>query len=204
MVAMFISSRTSAAAGSGTSSVERLRHGPHREELQRPPDDLEEDRQEGGAGARSTARPCRAIASSRRAVRWPDGGRRRAPRREHADREQAEPDEADDHDACHRPVRQLGGRHHVGDEERDREEVEQPVREHRPEERRARALAVREVTPEHGDARELARAGGEHGVPEQPDAERREDLAEGGLRRRHRLIGSSGSRPTRARAPRAG
>ena len=168
---------------------ERLRDGPDGEELKGPPDGLEEDRRDGGTGRAEHCEPLprhrQQPARSSLALRRDAIG---APGRQDRDREHPDPDEPDDHDARDRPVGQLRGRHHVGDEERDREEVEEAVREHRSEERRARSLAVREVTAEHGDACELARAGGEHRVPEQPDAERREDLPERRARRRHRLM----------------
>ena len=95
-----------------------------------------------------------------------------------ADREEREPDEAEDDEARDRPVRDLRRQQDVGDEQRDREEVEQAVREDGPEERRARAPAVRQVAAQDGDTRELAGAGRQHRVPEQPDAERGEHLAE--------------------------
>ena len=167
---------------------ERRRHGPDGEELERPADGLEDDRvdrrsrraEHGEAlpGHREQS-PRRSLAVGRRTIG--------APGREDGDRQEAQPDEPDDHDPGDRPVRQLRRRHHVGDEQRDREEVEEPVREHRPEERRARSLAVRQMAPQHGDAGELAGAGGQHRVCEQPDAEGREDLAELRQRLRHRL-----------------
>ena len=64
------------------------------------------------------------------------------------------------------------------DEQRDREEVEQPVREDGAEQRRARSLAVREVAAQHRDAGELAGPRRQHRVPEQPDPEGGEHLAE--------------------------
>ena len=88
-------------------------------------------------------------------------------------------------------------------EDRDREEVEQPVREDGAEQGRARSLAVRQVPPQHGDARELAGAGREHGVPEQPDPEGGEDLAEARVRLGQRLVDRQPPRERRARAPRA-
>ena len=107
-----------------------------------------------------------------------------ATRRDHADGEEREPDEADDNDPGDRPVRDLRRREDICDEQRDREEVEQTVREDGAEERRARpGLPVRQVLAQYRDTRELAGAGGQHGVPEEADAERGEHLSE----RRQRL-----------------
>ncbi|MCZ7588860.1 MAG: hypothetical protein M5U27_08435 [Gaiella sp.] len=108
--------------------------------------------------------------------------------RDDRQRQQPEPDQADDDHPGDRPVGKLGGRHDVGDEQRDREEVEEAVREHRPEERGARPLPVRDVPAEDGDTRELAGTRRQHGVSEQADAERGEHLPEGRPRRRHRMV----------------
>ena len=74
------------------------------------------------------------------------------------------------------------------DEERDREEVEQPMGEDRAEQGRARAAPEREVPAQHGDARELAGARRQHRVPEQPDPEGGEDLTEARVRLGQRLV----------------
>ena len=75
------------------------------------------------------------------------------------------PHHADDDDSGDRPVRKLGGEEHVADEERDREHVEDPVREDRAEERRAVAAPLGHVPSEDGDPRELARSRGAKAQP---------------------------------------
>ena len=75
-----------------------------------------------------------------------------------------------------RPVRDLRGREHVADQDQRGEEIEEPVREDRADERRARAPAVRQPPPQHRDASELADPPGQRGVREQADRERREDV----------------------------
>ena len=57
------------------------------------------------------------------------------------------------------PVRDLRRQQDPDDEDRHREEVEEAVGEDGPEERRARALAVRQMAAQDGDARELAGPG---------------------------------------------
>ena len=109
-------------------------------------------------------------------------------RGDEADGEENESDNAEDDEARHRPVRDLRSQQHPGDEDRHREQVEEPMCEHRSEERRARALAVGEVPAEDCDARELAGPGGKHGVTEEADPERREDMAEPRMRWRQRLV----------------
>ena len=97
-------------------------------------------------------------------------------------------DEPEDDEARHGPVRDLRGEQHPDDEDRDREEVEQAVGEDGAEQRRARPAAVRQVAAEDGDAGELSRARRQDGVPEQPDPEGGEDLAEARMRLRQRLV----------------
>ena len=111
-----------------------------------------------------------------------------AVRAEHRRGEEREPDRADDHHAGDRPVRELRCRGDVGDQERDREEVEQPVREHCSEQRRARSGPARKMPPQHRDSRKLAGPRREHGVSEETHAERREHLREGRQRRRQGLV----------------
>ena len=71
------------------------------------------------------------------------------------------------------------------------------MREHRPEQRRARPGPARQMPPQHGDSRKLAGPGREDGVPEETDAERREHLREGRQRRRQGLVDGEvpGERP---------
>ena len=105
-----------------------------------------------------------------------------------ADGEEQGSDHAHDGQARHRPVRDLRRRDHVRDEQQRREEIEQTVREDRADESPGRARPVREVTAQHGDARELPDPPGKHGVCEQPDRERGEDTVEARLRRGERLV----------------
>ena len=109
------------------------------------------------------------------------------PRGEQRDGEQRDAHQADHDQARDRPVRDLRREQHVDDEQRHGEQVEQAVREDGAEQRRARTRAVRKVPAQHGDARELPGPRRQHGVAEQPDAERGEDMAEGGLRVGQRL-----------------
>ncbi len=176
--------------------AERLGRSPDGEELQRPADGLEEDRRERRGGDAQDRQ-----ALSRHGEEPPGGSlpvHRRAgvtAGREQPDRQQPEPDQADRHDTRDRPVRQLRREHDVADEQRDREDVEHAVREDGPEQRRPGAAALGQVPTQDCDAGELAGPRGEHGVPEQADAERREDRPEARWRRRHRLVDRDVPRP---------
>ena len=89
---------------------------------------------------------------------------------------QPEPDADDDRRARHRPLRDLRGREHVEDEQRSprrRRRADGRRRCRRPPPRRPAALTCRR---DDRDAGELADPAREHGVPEEPDAERREDV----------------------------
>ena len=105
---MFISSSTSAAAGSGTSRSNASVTAQTASSCSVQPTICRTTAATAAPGARSTASPCRAIASSLRAVREPCGEPPWARRADSiATREQAEPDEAEDHEARDRPVREL-------------------------------------------------------------------------------------------------
>ena len=97
-----------------------------------------------------------------------DARARRRHEQQHADADR-------DAERRERPARDVGGDEHPDDEGDRREEVEHPVREHRADQRRRRALAAGHAPAQNGDARELADAAGQHRVREQADAERRED-----------------------------
>src|SRR5207248_221818 len=71
--------------------------------------------------------------------------------------------------------------------EHDRDEVEDAVREHRPDERRPGTSPPRQLPRQHRHARQLADPAGQYSVREQPDRERGEDEREPRPRRRHRL-----------------
>ena len=122
------------------------------------------------------------------------------------EQEERDPDREHDHEARERPARDVGRGQHEDDEQHDRDEIEDAVREDRADEQRPEALAVPFEPPvQHRDAGELADAPGQHRVREQPDAERR--------RRRARKRGMGGGiadritaspRERRARRSRAG
>jgi hypothetical protein len=98
--------------------------------------------------------------------------------------------------ARRRPARDLRREDDVDDQEEDRHEVEDPVREDGADERRPRA-STGELAVQDRDARELADPAREHGVREEPDRERREDEQETGHRRGE---GLADHRPPRERA----
>ena len=136
-----------------------------------------------GTGSFSTASPCRPMIRSCRIEpmlslitgRWC----RLAPSQ--ATVKSAKPTSGRDHDRDDRPVRHLRGQQHPDDEDRRRDEVEEPVREDRPDERRARAgRRVRKMPAKRRHARELTEPPRNDGVGEQPDAERRENVDEPG------------------------
>ena len=169
--------------------VERAHHRPDGEQLHQPADALEERGPERGQrspqdGEALTSHQHESAQGSHPVV---DPALARS-RRQQADREQADPDDAEDDQARDRPVRDLRGQQHPGDENRDGEEIEEAVREHRPEQRRARAPPVRHMTAQDGDARQLACPGRQHRVPEQPDPEGREDLPEARVGLGQRLV----------------
>ena len=189
-VATFISRSTSAAAGSGTSRSKACRDRPDREELQHPSDGLQEDRRDGGRRRAEHREPLPGHREQPHHRTLAVGGRRPvgATGADDRDGEERKADEPEDHEPGDGPVRHLCRRHDVGDEQGDREQVEQPVGEHRPEQRRARPGPAGQVSPEYGDAGQLARTGREDGVSEEADAERREHLHEPRQRRWERLV----------------
>ena len=141
-----------------------------------------------GHGERSTARPCRAIASSRRSERAPSSGRwcRRAVT--NATVNSATPMI----ETITRLVTAQCGTFAVvntySDQQQRREEIEEPVREDSADERPARPAPAGDMPPQHRHARELPDPSRENGVREQPDRECREDLVEAGQRRLERLV----------------
>ena len=169
--------------------VERAHRGVDGEELARPADDLEEDRGPRRAGERITPSPARPIASSRRSGPSPSIGIAGEPARRD-EREDEEADAEADHEDQGRARRGRDARRgdDVEDEQEHRDDVEDAVREHRPDERRPRSLAPGHLPRENGDPRELADAPRQHGVREQADRERREDERYAGARRLHRRV----------------
>ena len=159
------------------------------EELAEPPEPLEGDREQG---RRRRAHHSEAPAAHRdqpphrpehlevdRAVMTPRGSQR--------EREERRADGHEDDQARDRPVRDLRRHQHVRDQEHDRDEVEDAVREHRPDERRPGTSPPRQLPRQHRHARQLADPAGQYSVREQPDRERGEDEREPRPRRRHRL-----------------
>ncbi len=85
----------------------------------------------------------------------------------HATVKSANPDGGGDPDRDDRPVGHLRGEQDPDDEDRRRNEVEEPVREDRPDEDRARPWRrIGQVPPKRGDARELAEPPRNDGVRE--------------------------------------
>ena len=171
--------------------AERLGSGPHGEELQRPTDDLEQDRPEGSRGDPQHREPltCHREQPARRLLplrALPRSGVRRA--ESTARVSSPRPTSPTTTTPVTAQCGSFAVEEHVADEERDREQVEQPVGEDGAEQRRAGAAALGQVSPQDGDPCELARPRGEHGVPQQADAEGREHRGEARQRRRHRLV----------------
>jgi hypothetical protein len=107
------------------------------------------------------------------------------------ERQQPEPDHADDDQTRDRPVRDLRGQEHVKDQADGRDQVEEPVREDRSDERGpdpAHATMETQLPREDGDSRELADPSREHRVREQPHRERRENCRVARVRRWDRLL----------------
>ena len=131
IVATFISTSTSPAAGSGRSRPNASITAHTANSCISQPTHWKSAAPSAGTGRRRTASPCRAIDDDARA--GCPCRRAPAPRPVRADRsptvEQGDADEAEDDEARHGPVRDLRRQQHPGDEERDGEEVEQPVRE---------------------------------------------------------------------------
>jgi hypothetical protein len=114
-----------------------------------------------------------------------------APRAGECEREEADPDGTHDHQARNRPVRNARGGDHVQDQADHRNEIEEPVREHGPDERRprpVRAALQPQLPRQHRHTRELADPSRQHRVREQAHRERREDELEARMRRRDRLL----------------
>ena len=153
------------------AEIEGSHHRPDREELERPADELEEDRR-GGRQRRAEhgeSLPRHRHEPSHR-PRVVQGGESLVAmvRGEHRDGEERDADEPEEHEARDRPVGDLRGQQDVDDEEGDRGQVEQPVREDGPDEPRARAFTVLGHVPaQHRDAREFPGPRRQHGVSEQ-------------------------------------
>ena len=189
MIATFISTSTSPAAGRGRSRSNASITAQTAKSCISQPTSWNIAAPSAGTGRRRTASPWRAMIRSARRLPIPSCTRPPPVRgEEEADHQQDEADEPEDDQARHGPVRDLGGHQDPGDEDRDREQVEQAVREDGAEQSRARSPAVREVPAQDGDPRELAGPGRQHRVPEQPDPEGREHLTEAWVRLGQRLV----------------
>ena len=189
MIATFISTSTSPAAGSGRSRLNASITAQTAKSCISQPTSWHIAAPSAGTGRRRTASPWRAMISERAQAPHPVVHAAAAGAgEEEADHQEDEADEPEDDQARHGPVRDLRRQQDPGDEDRDREEVEQAVREDGAEQGRARSPAVREVPAQHRDARELAGPGRQHRVPEQPDPEGGEHLAEAWVRLGQRLV----------------
>ena len=163
----------------GEVEVERLHHRPDREELHEPADELAHRRTERRHRPPQDGEPLARHDQERPQAPHPVVHAAAAGAgEEEADHQQDEADEPEDDQARHGPVRDLRRQQHPGDEERDREEVEQAMGEDGAEQGRARAPAVRQMPAQHRDARELAGPRRQHRVPEQADPEGGEHLTE--------------------------
>ena len=205
---MFIRSRTSARPGSGTSRANASVDGPDGEELKGPAEGLEEDRRDGGAGR---AEHCEALPRHRQqparsALSSCAGRTCGAPGGQTATGSMPDPDERRRADARDRPVGELRGRHHVGDEEqrsgRDRRGGARTPCRGASRSCPCRAgdgggsTATRASSPVRG--REAPRS---PSSPTPNDGERPRGTAGAGAASPG---GSQGAMPTRARPPRAG
>ena len=137
-----------------------------------------------GTGAWSTASPCRAHATSCRSEPMPSLDDRPVGRfgAEPCDREEGEPDQADDRDRVDGPVRDLRGEQHADDEERrgERDRRADGRRRSRSAWRSSRGVR-RGGAGASRDAGELAEPPGSDRVREQTDPERREHVVESRL-----------------------
>jgi hypothetical protein len=171
--------------------VERTHRRPDREQLERPANALQEDGDRRGNRLAHDAEaitrhhyepPYLAGSVEHRAVMTSCARQR--------EREKPEADRREDHEARQRPVRDLRGEEHVGDQEQHGEQVEHAVGEDRADQRRPRIRAslLLLMPREDRDARELANPPRQNCVREEAHAKGREDQAEGRPRRRHRLL----------------
>ena len=189
MIATFISTSTSPAAGRGRSRLNASITAQTAKQLHQPADELEHRRAERRHRPPQDGEPLAGHDHERAQAPHPVVHAAAAGAgEEEADHQEDEADEPEDDQARHGPVRDLRGHQDPGDEDRDREQVEQAVREDGAEQSRARSPAVREVPAQHGDARELAGPGRQHRVPEQPDPEGGEHLTEARVRLGQRLV----------------
>ena len=158
IVATFISSRTSGRRGQRRMNVERPHRDVDGEQLQEPACRTGAgSRRAAGSGERSTASPAGPCHEQRRTCPTSSGiGCCRAWAITSASGEEEDPDRRHDHEARHRPARDLGGQQDVADEEQRREEVEEAVGEDGADERTGRALPALDVAAEDGDAGQLA------------------------------------------------
>ena len=160
--------------------AERPHRRPDREELEQPAEVLVRRRRQRPATARASRRgPCAPNSSSMRTVPSSSSGSPVVALRAHTTANVSRPKPITNAIAM-LVIAQCGSfavKQHPDDERQRGEEVEQPVREDRADQRRPDALPLRHPPREHGDARQLAGAAGQHDVREQADAERREDAA---------------------------
>ena len=187
-----------AGGGERLFDAEGVHRRPDGGELEEPPHALAEHGRAGGEWrpqhAEAVPRHHHVLADAAELASDVD---RVPPRRHERDSEQYRPECDDDHERRHGPRRDPRLHHHVEDEERHRDEVEDAVGEDRPRERRPEAATGWKAALEHADPENLAGARGQHRVAEEPDPECGEDVAEPRVRRRHRLVDD---RPPRDRA----
>ena len=189
IVATFISTRTSPAAGRGRSRSNASITAQTANSCISQPRHWNDAAPSAGIGARSTASPWRAIVTTAPRLPMPSWTR-------------PVPEPAETRPTVRRTnpttpkmtrlvTAQCGNlrrEQHPGDENRHREEIEEPVGEDGAEEGGARALPVGKMSSQDGDAGQLAGARGKHSVSEQADPEGREDMPERRVRRRQRLV----------------
>ncbi len=184
-----MTTRTTAAASQRRLDPERQERHVDGRELRGPADELEEERLHGRTRSPEDREP-----AARHVQDTADGaellGKRAVvlAREEKASDEEAEPHADGD---CQHGRRPLGNRRDVerDEDEDDRSDhVEEAVREDRADDRRPRARPTAHVPRDHGDAGELPDATGQCGVPEQSDAEGREDVPAPRPGRRDRLL----------------